>query len=196
MATNKILYEYGTPLLFADHATDFVYPATDPTAANNMIVGTPTPTEVQANWSVIASAAAWQSAKTATLVDTGTAWPIEWVLGACMESTATPAAGGKFDFYWNSTPNSTAANGNSGGCSGTDLAYTAAAQKQLKFVGSMIVRANVINIDSMIGVFTMPYIYGSLVMFNNTSVAMVADADADQCYVTVTPRITHIQAAA
>ncbi len=196
MATNKILYEYGTPLLFADHATDFAYPATDPLAANNIIVGTPTPTEVQANWSVIAAAAAWQSAKTATLVDTGTAWPIEWVLGACMESTATPAADGTFDFYWNSTPNATAGDGNSGGCSGTDLAYTAAGEKQLILIGSLVVRANVINIDSNIGVFTMPYIYGSLVMVNSTDKAMVADADANQCYVTITPRITHIQAAA
>ena len=196
MATNKILYEYGTPVLFADHATDFAYPATDPLDANNVIVGTPTPTEVQANWSVIAAAAAWQSAKTATLVDTGTAWPIEWELGACMESTATPAAGGTFDFFWNTSPNSVAGDGNSGGASGVDASFDVAGRFQLIPIGSMVVRANVINIDAMIGILRMPFIYGSLIMINNTSVAMVADADANQCYAVLTPRIRHIQAAA
>lgn len=194
MATQEIQYRYGQQIVFADHATDFVHPATDPLAANSIIIGTPT--EVQANWSVIAAAAAWQSAKTATLVRTGTDFPIEWVFGACMESTATPAAGGTFDFYWNASPNSVAGDGNSGSCAGVDSAYTAAAQTQLMFIGSLVVRANVININANFGSLYLPYIYGSLVMFNNTSVAMVADGDADQCYVTMTPRIPVIEGAA
>lgn len=196
MATNKILRVTGTPVLFADHATDFAYPATDPLAANNIILGTPTPTEVQMNFSVIADAAAWQSAKTGSLVDTGSAWPEEWVLGACMEGTATPTAGKTYDFYWNPSANATAGNGNSGGCSGTDAAYTAAAQSQLIYIGSMICRANVINIDANIGTLRLSELYGSLVMFNNSGVAMVADADADQCYAVLTPKIPDIQAAA
>ena len=196
MATQKVLYAYGTQVCFADHATDFDHPATDPTAANSIIVGTPT--EVQMNLSVIAAAAAWQSAKTATLVHTGSSWPMEWKFGACMESTATPAAGGTFDFYWNPSPNATAGNGNSGGCSGTDSSYTytASSLSQLDYIGSLTVRANVINIKSNIGTILMPYPYGSLVVVNNTSVAMVADADADQCYVVATPIIPDVQAAA
>lgn len=195
MTTNNILRVTGTPVLFGDHATDFDY-ATDPLAANNIILGTPTPTEVQMNLSVIAAAAAWQSAKTASLVMTGAAWPETLVLGACMESTATPAAGGTFDFYWNPTPNSVAGDGNSGGCSGTDLAYTAAALNQLTYIGSLVVRANVININANIGVLDLTELYGSLVIVNNTSVAMVADADADQCYAVLTPKIRDVQAAA
>lgn len=192
---SKVYYQYGTPVLFADHATDFAYPATDPLAANNVIVGTPTPTNVQMNFSVIANTAAWQSAKTASLVATGTAWPIAWVLGACMEGTATPTASGTYDFYWNASPNSTAGDGNSGGASGTDSAYTgtASALNQLIYIGSLVCRANVINISSNIGILHMPYIYGSLIMVNNSGVAMVADADADQCYAVLTPLIQELQ---
>jgi hypothetical protein len=194
MATNKILQEYGTQLIFADHATDFVYPATDPLAANNITLSTNT--EVQMNMSVIANGAYWQSAKTATLVDTGTAWPIEWTFGACFEHAATPAAGTNMTLWWNPSPNSTAANGNSGGCSGSDAAYTAAGTNQLMLIGTMILRNNVTNINANIGTIVMPYIYGSLVVQNNSGVAMVADGDADNIYVVATPRITHIQAAA
>lgn len=194
MATNKILREYGTQLIFADHATDFVYPATDPLAANDISIGTPT--EVQMNMSVIANAAYWQSAKTGSLADTGTAFPISLEFGACFEHTATPAAGTNMKLWWNSSPNSTAANGNSGGCSGSDATYTAAGTDQLIFIGTMPLRNTTTNIMPLIGTIQVPYLYGSLVVQNNSGVAMVADADADNIYVVATPIITHIQAAA
>jgi hypothetical protein len=196
MATQEMLVKTGTQLLFADHATDFDNPATDPLAANDIIIASPSPVEVQMNLSVIAAAGAWQSAKTASLARTGSAFVEEWDLGACMESTATPAAGGTFDFYWNPTPNSTAGNGNSGGASGTDLAYAIAGLPQLIRIGTMTVLNNVINIQDNIGVLRMPKLYGSMVMVNNTSVAMVADGDADNCYITLTQRIPDSQAAA
>ena len=192
MATNKVLVQYGTQLLFADHATDFG--AAPVTAANSLIIGAPT--DVQMNVSVIAAAAAWQSAKTATLAHTGTAWPREWVLGACLESTATPTAGGRFDFYWNASPAAAAATGNSGGASGTDLAYAIVGRFQLVFIGSMIARNNVLNIDSAIGRLSLPYLYGSLIVVNNTDKAMVADGDADECHMVLTPVIPDIMAAA
>ena len=192
MATNQLLQIYGTQLLFADHATDFG--AAPATAANSLIIGTPT--DVQMNVSVIAAAAAWQSAKTATLAATGSAFPIEWRLGACLESTATPAAGGTFDFYWNGSPSATAGTGNSGAASGTDASFAIAGNDQLLHIGSMTVRAAVINIDANIGVIAMPYLYGSLIVVNNTSVAMVADADADECHMVLTPIIPDLQAAA
>jgi len=192
MATNKMLQVYGTQLLFADHATDFA--AAPETAANSLIIGTPT--DVQMNLSAIAAAAAWQSAKTATLAHTGTAFPIDYILGACLESTATPAAGGTFDFYWNGSPSATAASGNSGLASGADEAFAIAGLPQLIWIGSMTVRAAVINIDANIGILRMPYLYGSLIMVNNTNVAMVADADADECHITLTPVILDVQASA
>ncbi len=192
MATNKILQEYGTQLLFADHVTDFG--AAPATAANSLIIGTPT--DVQMNMSIIADTAYWQSAKTATLADTGTAFPIEWVLGACLEHTATPAAGTNCDFWWNPSPSATAGTGNAGGVSGTDVAYTAAGTDQLIHIGTMTLRNNVINIDSDIGTIRLPHLYGSLIMQNNAGVAMVADADADEIHAVLTPRILHIQAAA
>ncbi len=193
MATQLLLQKYGTQLMFADFATDFDNP-TDPTAANYLVVGTPT--EVQMNLSVIAAAAAWQSAKTATLVHTSPAWPIEWILGAGLESTAAPAAGGTFDFYWNASPSATAGTANSGAASGTDLAFAIAGLDQLRRIGTMVVQAAVINIQTEISRFYMPHLYGSLIVVNNTSVAMVADADADECHITLTPVLPDFQAAA
>jgi len=193
MATQELLYDYGTQLMFADHATDFAGQA-PATAANTLIVGTPT--NVQMNFSAIAAAAAWESAKTATLAKTGTAWPREWMLGAVMESTATPAAGGTFDFYWNASPSATAGTGNSGEASGTDAAIAITHLRALIFIGSMVVRNNVINKCSTIGRLWLPYLYGSLIMVNNTSVAMVADEDADECFAVLTPIIPDLQAAA
>ena len=192
MTTNKLLQVYGTQLLFADHATDFG--AAPATAANSLIIGTPT--DVQMNMSVIADGAAWQSAKTGSVAVVGSAFPIDFMLGACMESTATPAAGVTFDFYWNASPSATAGTGNSGGCSGADAAYTAAGETQLIFIGSLVCVANVINIDANIGILRLPHLYGSLVVYNNTGVAMVADANADQIHCTLTPLIPDIQAAA
>ena len=195
MTTNKLLQQYGTQLIFADHATDFAaqVPAT---AANSMLIGSPT--SVQMNFSVIAAAAGWESAKTATLADTGTAWPAYWKLGAVMESTATPAAGGRFDFYWNGSPSATAGTGNSGVASGVDSAIVVTGSNllQLRYIGSLVVLAQVINKDTDIGDLFMPYLYGSLIIVNNTSVAMVADGDADECAAYLTPIYPDVQAAA
>lgn len=192
MATNETLVKYGTQLLFADHATDFG--AAPATATNTLIIGAPT--DVQMNVSVIAAAAAWESAKTASLAKVASAWPEEWVLGAVMESTATPAAGGSFDFYWNASPNSTAGTGNSGEAAGVDQAIAITHLSALTHIGNMVVRNNVINKNSDIGRLWLPYLYGSLIMVNNTSVAMVADGDADECFVVLTPIIQDLQAAA
>ena len=193
MATQESLYVYGTQLMFADHATDFAGQA-PATPTNTYIIGSPT--SVQMNFSVIAAAAAWESAKTATLAQTGTAFPREWILGAVMESTATPAAGGHFDFYWNASPSATAGTGNSGEASGVDSAIVITQLTSLIHIGNMLVRANVINKNSNIGSLWLPYLYGSLIMVNNTSVAMVADGDADECFATLTPDIPDLQAAA
>jgi hypothetical protein len=192
MATQEVLQVYGTQLLFADHATDFG--AAPATAANSLIIGSPT--DVQMNMSVIADAAAWQSAKTASLAKTGSAWPIEWVLGACVEHTATPAAGTTMEWYWNPSPSATAGTGNSGGASGADASYAVAGKDQLIFIGTQVLRNNVLNIDGAIGTLWMPYLYGSLIVINKAGVAMVADGDADEIHAVLTPIIPDVQAAA
>jgi len=199
MATNKVLRESGKQLSFADHATDFVTgtPHTPVTTANSFNKTGHTPTEVQMNFSVIAAAAAWESAKTATLADTGTAWPEHWVLAAVMESAATPADGGTFDFYWNASTSSVAGTGNAGVASGVDSAIvvTASNLQQLTYIGSLTVLAQVINKDSNIGRLDMPYLYGSLIMVNSTDVAM-SGVVADECYAVLTPVFPDIQASA
>ena len=53
MATQRVLRQTGTQLLFADHATDFG--AGPVTASGNFIIGTPT--DVPMNFSVIAATA-------------------------------------------------------------------------------------------------------------------------------------------
>jgi len=192
MATQKLLQVYGTQLLFADHATDFG--AAPATAANSLIIGSPT--DVRMNLSVVAAAAGWQSAKTATLAHTGTAMPVEWILGACIESTATPAAGATFEFWWNPSPSATAGTGNAGGASGADASYAVAGKTQLMHLGTMVTVANVININPCIARVRLPYLYGSLIFINSTAVAMVADANADEIHITLTPVLLDIQAAA
>lgn len=194
MTTNLSLVKYGTQLLFADHATDFVggQPAT---ANNSLVVGTPT--NVQMNLSVLATAAMWQSAKTGSLIPGGlSAWPEFWMLGACIENAATPTVNTTWRFYWNASPSGTAAVGNSGATSGTDSAYTADGLKRLIYIGAMTCRANVINIDAAIGILRMPHPYGSLVVLNNTGVGMTADSVADETHITLTPIVPDFQAAA
>ncbi len=198
MATQKVLYKYGTQLLFAD-VTDFPNSGAGPpqTAANDLIISGAT--KVQMNLSVLADTNAWQSAKTATLADTGSSWPLGWIFGASMEGAATPTLGATYDFFWNASPNPTAGTGNSGGCSGTDLAYTAGGTSQLIPLGSLFCLANVFNISSDIrpgqSLIQLPHLYGSLVIVNNSGVAMESTVP-DNIHFTLTPLIPDIQASA
>ncbi len=193
MATQEILQVYGKQLLFAD-ATDFdiVDPMVPNTAANSVIIGIPT--VIQIDLTSVAAAGMWQSTKTLTLARTGSAWPIEWVLGACMENVTAPTAGGTFDFYWNASPNSTGGTGNAGGCSGADGTYTAVGLAQLIVMGSLTVRNTTINIDTDIGKIWLPHLYGSLVVVNNTSTS--THTAMDETHITLTPIIPDVQAAA
>lgn len=193
MATQKILQVYGTQLLFADHSGDFG--AAPATAANSLIIGTPT--DVQIDLTNVSAAAARQSAKSASVADTGSAWPIEWLLGACMENETAPAAGGRFDFYWNASPSATAGTGNSGATTGADAAFTVGTENQLIYIGPLIVRNNVINIKATVGRIVLPHLYGSLIVINNTSTALRNTVTAmDETHITLTPLIPDFQAAA
>lgn len=193
MATNELLQIYGKQLLFADHATDFG--AAPTTAANDIIVGAPT--DIQIDLTGVSAAAARQSVKSATLARTGDAWPTEWVLAACMENESAPTAGGTFDFYWNTSPNSSAGSGNAGKATGTDAAYTVGDEVQLIPMGALTVRNTVINIDTDISAIWLPNLYGSLIVINNTSTALRSSATAmDETHITLTPIIPDLQASA
>ena len=191
MTTQAVLQKYGTQLLFADHSGDFG--AAPGTAANSLIVGSPT--DVQMHCTGVAAAAGRESAKTASLAHTGSAWPIEWVLGACTEHVATPSAGETVEFYWNASPSATAGTGNSGGATGLDSAYTVAGKTQLILIGVLTLRAAVINIDADCGRLWMPHLYGSLVVVNVCPTKAMFTDMVEQHF-TLTPIIDDIQAAA
>lgn len=193
MTTQAILQQTGTQLLFSD-VTDFSGGDGPPaTAANNLIIGSPT--VVQIDCTGVAAAAARQSDKTATLAQTGTAWPEGWVLGACVEHVATPTAGETVEFYWNASPNATAGTGNSGGASGADGVFAVAGKTQLILIGVMTLRAATINIDADIGVLWMPYLYGSLIVVN-ASPTKAMGAVMDETHFVLTPVYDDVQAAA
>lgn len=192
MATQQVLQVHATGLLFAD-ATDFPNAGAGPptTAANDIRIGTGT--KVQIDLTAVAAAAARASTKTS---DLGSAWSQQWMLGACIESTGAPTAGGTIDFYWAPSPNSTAATGNPGNVSGTDAVYAVAGLPQLMYLGAMTVLNQVVNIDTAIRKFYMPNRYGTLVIVNNTDQAFAGAGVMDETHITVTPVIPDIQAAA
>ncbi len=192
MATQQILQVQNAGLLFAD-ATDFPNAGAGPptTAANDIRIGTGT--KVQIDLTAVAAAAARQSAKT---TDLGAAWEEEWVLGACIESAVAPTAGKTIEFYWNGSPNATAGTGNCGAASGADAAFAVAGLDQLDFIGVMVVRNNVINIDTAIGVLRSKHRYGSLIVVNETDQAFAGAGVMDETHITLTPIVPDIQAAA
>lgn len=169
--------DYGEQLLFADHATDFG--AAPATAANSLIIGTPT--DVQFDLGSVAAAGARQSAK----FDLGTARGHIWVLNACIENTSAPTPGGTWDFWIAPSPSGTAGTGNISGLTGSDAAWTYEANiaSQAKFIGSLSVRNNVLNIGD-VGYYVANHRYGILLAYNNTSTA--AAATADEIHLTLT----------
>ncbi len=191
MATNQVLQVQGTQLLFADHAGDFG--AAPATAGNSKILGTPT--DVQMDNTGVAAAAGRQSAKTG---DLGSAFAMEYYVEACTEHETAPAAGGTVDFYWSSSPVTTAGTGNDGGASGLDAAYTEGSgeEDQLIYIGSLSLINNVINIGG-VGSFSPKNRFGQMIIINNGSTALRSTATAmDEMHITMTPVIPDIQAAA
>ncbi|GAF78754.1 unnamed protein product, partial [marine sediment metagenome] len=127
--------------------------------------------------------------------DTGTAWPREWILGACTEHVATPTAGEYVDFYWNASPNATAGTGNCGAASGADGVFNVLGLPQLEWIGQLTLRAATINIDANCGSIWLPYLYGSLIV-HNVCPTKAMGAAMDECHFTLTPTIPDGQAAA
>lgn len=185
---NEILLKVGTQISFADHAGDF-----SPTAANSLEQGTPT--DVQLSLASVADTAARQSAK----VDLGATRAALYSVMAAFELAATPTAGEVIELYWAASPDSTAANGNPGGVSGSDAAYAgyssnlAASVKQLLFIGSFICTVQVTTTVQIayVGVFSPPERYGSLIVKNESGAAF--HSDDVECHVVFNPIVDEIQ---
>lgn len=174
-----------TQLLFADHATDFG--AAPATAANSLIIGTPT--DVQIDLTGLTDTSGRQSAKTGDLGDPRASL---YRVDACIEWESAPTDNaGTVDFYWAGSPSSTAGTGNAGGASGSDASFThtAGIRSQLKYIGSLTIRNNVINIG-FVGFLQPEHRYGSLIVINNSGGALRSTATAmDETHITLTPAI-------
>jgi len=185
---NEVLLKAGTQLSFADHAGDF-----SPAAGNSLEQGTPT--DVQLSLASIADAASRQSAK----VDLGATRARTYEVIAAIEFAATPTAGELVHFYWAPSPDATAANGNPGGCSGSDAAYAgyssnmADSLRQLMHVGVMEVTVQVTTTVQIArcGRFQSPTRYGSLVVRNESGASF--HSDDVESHVIIEPIIDEVQ---
>ncbi len=190
--THDILQVQGTQLLFAD-VTDFPNAGAGPpaTAANSLLRGTGT--KVQIDLTGVAAAAMRESDKTVDLAKINSAWEQEWSVQACIEHVATPTAGETVDFYWSPSPSVTAAVGNPGGVVGADGDYTAAGLDQMIFIGSLVLRANTINIGQ-VGVFRPTERYGTLVVVNSSPTKAMAGAGSmDETHIVMNPLNPQVQ---
>lgn len=167
--------------LFADHATDFG--AAPATAANSLIVGTPT--DIQIDLTNVAADGGGRASAKATLGASTRA--MEFSVDACIEFEAAPTDNDLVDFYWAASPSSTAGTGNPAALTGADEAFTPTDGKlgQLSHIGSLTCRANVINIGH-VGIFEAPHPYGMLVVVNNADQAMRSTATAmDETHIVI-----------
>jgi len=188
MAASEQLVKQGIQFLFADHATDFG--AAPATAANSLIIGTPTDVQIDLT-GVAASGGARQAAK----ADLTTPWGRAWALGACIEFEIAPTDNGVVEFYWAPSPSSTAGTGNAGGTTGADAAFTDTGGNlgEMQFIGNLHVRNNVIAIG-FVGILVPIYEYGNLVVVNQADQALRSTATAmDETHIVLTEIIDEAQ---
>ena len=161
--------------------------------------GQPTGTDADIDLGGLAiSGVARQSAK----LDLGSAnLDIEYEMMAYIEWHSAPTAGGTVDFYLGWSDNATAGSNNPGNLSGTDAVFqgygadTASgteALKQLDYVGSLVATADADVQVASVGMFAPKARYVCLVVVNNSSVNL-ANTDAIETAVTITPITTQIQ---
>lgn len=188
----EILQKVGTQIVFADHSPgDF-----SPTAANDLRQGTPT--NVAFDFASVTNNSARQSDK----VDLGATRARGYSVMAVLEFAATPTAGLTVDLYWASSPTSTAANGNPGGVSGSESAYTGyssnldASLSALQFIGSCVITANATaTIQILVARSFVPFQprerYGTLVAVNRSGATM--HSDDVEMHIVMTPIIDEVQ---
>ena len=146
----------------------------------------------------LATAAARQSAK----CDLGAVRAARYVVTVAMQwDAAIPTTGTLVKFYWAASSQSTAANGNPGYASGTDLAYDggvgtlAEGLAQLQSIGTLVVSADQVVQKADVGVFSPTHRYGMLVA-KNESGQTISDTDSNETAVVFTPIVDDIAAAA
>lgn len=172
MASELLVKQAATQFLFADHATDFG--SAPATAANSLLAGAQTDVQIDLT-GVAASGGARHSDK----LDLTALRDDEFELLACLEFETAPADGGVVHFYWAPSPSTTAGTGNPGGVTGSDAAFTDTIGNvgQLQHIGVLTVRNNVINIG-LVGTFSSPDRYGSILVVNQASTALRSTATA------------------
>ncbi len=167
----------GTPIVLAD-ATD--------AGSGSAVLGARTD---QIDLTSLASDAMRQGAK----VDFSANIDLEYVVAGAFEFATAPTAGETVDLYMAWSNDAAAGDGNPGGVSGADSAYTGSS-KQLQYVGSLVATVDVapnVQIDTAISTISPRARYGTLVVHNNTSDAFAGDAN--EMAVRFTPLVVQIQ---
>jgi len=180
MANEQLISNPDAQLLFADHATDFG--AAPTTAANSLIVGTPT--DVQIDLTGIATDAFWQSAK----ADFGATRSPLYRMDACIEFTSAAVAGEYVDFFWAASNSGTAGTGNAANITGADGSYTETNDllAQLTYIGSLTCDAATIVIG-FVGFLIPSLRYGSLVVGNRNTTSLAGAGVMDETHIVLTP---------
>ncbi len=195
--TTEFLRKYGISIMFAD-VTDFAASGlgAPATAANDIRIGTTT--GATAGQIDLTGVAASGGARESDKVDLGVTQTLkghEWMVNACLEHETVAVDAETVDFYWASSPNSTAASGNPGGLTGSDAAVTdtVGGLGQIIYIGSITLRVSVINIG-FVGIFVPPHRYGMLLVVNNSTKTLRSTSTAmDETHIIMTELIDEIQ---
>lgn len=183
---SEVLVKMGTPICWAD--------ATDYSATNSGIARTH-----QIDLTSLADGAARQGAK----ADLGATRAAAYAVKVCIEFNAAPKAGNKVEFYWSSSYSGTAGTGNDGGAAttGADAAWAPGGgaeadidefKRQLILIGVLPLTADAApQVATINPAFCPPTQYGSLIVKNDSGVAMVADAV--EMYCAFIPNVDEIQ---
>ena len=143
----------------------------------------------------IAASAARQGAKG----DLGATRAARWSVLVENNMDAAPSAGKVLEYWWSSSPSAVAATQNTGGCSGTDAAYTGSAagsvdetKVQMQLIGNMPLTPDADGtVQTMEFVFFPLQRYGMPVLVNKSNQALEGDDDSHQ--ITFTPIIDEAQ---
>lgn len=174
---NKVLIQEldSTPdqITFADVENDF-----SPTTANDLRHASAVDTEVQITLASLADGAARESDK----VDLGEHRARDYHVRAAFEIAASPTASDIVELYWAPSQHATAANGNPGGVTGSDAAYTgygtlSEAIPQLIFIGAFVCSSDGTTTVQVaeVGTFSPPERYGTLIVKNESGAAFHSD---------------------
>ena len=182
MANERVLSNPTPQFLFADHSGDFG--SAPATAANSLIIGTPTDVQLDCT-GLAASGGARSSGK----IDLGATRAPLYRLDVCSEHETAAVDGEAIDWYWAGSPSATAGTGNPGVITGTDagITDTPGNLRQLTYIGSMTLKATVVNIG-VVGFLTPTQRYGCLVAVNQSTKTLRSTATAmDEMHATLTP---------